>query len=307
MVKYGRNFNKKKTSKTAKTRSRVARAPVKAVVDNSRAISLLNQKVNGHIQRNYHTCVFNPSYSLSPSTPLCFPANDFTRDSQGGGKIYFPIYTGTAPALETSAAIASTWKRYDPSLTFGLAPPHRMWDDNNNDSVSKSVYQPIYAEYRINFGRQKQAVTQPDTYIRIDIVKAKRIYLNSLFHKYSLPNSLGSLQDMAVSNAQQSRNSYNPALFSVKTRWLKLPKVDSDTINTSRTHVLKMNFPKTLIKLDLDSVGGVTEEFALGVDPKVPEWVIISASTKPVDSDTSPLTITMTRKIVWRDQQGIEM
>jgi len=303
---------KKYAPKNRKPRSNNNRMPRPSVSQNSKKINSLESKVNGHVQRNYHICRFpgTPgSFQLSPSTPLCFAANDFTRDSQSGGKLYFPIYTGAAPNITPSAAIAGVWEAYSPGTDFGLLPQYHQWADNNDDTTAKSAYQPLYAEYKLNFSRKSQAITQPDTYIRIDVVRAKRVYLTSQFHRYNLPDCLGALQNMAVSSVSslQKRNAYNPDLFSVKTRWIKLPAVYNATSAVSRTHVMKMGFDKKLIKLDLDTSGSLTEEFFLGVDPRTPVWVIVSISEGSLDPDTTPLETTLTRKVVWRDQFGVSM
>lgn len=291
-------------------RRKASKAPVKTVAKNTLAIRQLKNQVNGHIQRNYQFVDFldTPgSFVISPKTPLCFAVNDFTREDQGGGKLYFPIYTGVSPNINTSAAIAAKWQQYNPSLALGLDQKFRMWKDNNDDTVAKSCYQPVYADYRINLSRNTTGTAQPELYIRMDILRVKRFYQKSSYHDYSLPEALGCLQNLAVGVGDNTRNSINPDLFHVKTRWFKMPAQDATRTAASKTFHYRTKFPKKLIKLDLDESGGLVEEFHLGQDPKVPIWMVLSVSDRPTGAPTTDLKVTMTRKIVWRDQFGVSM
>lgn len=296
----------------------VSRKPIATIAKNARTIALLNKKViaaaNGHYQENFQNVVNVAGfYTLAPSRPFAFCMEDFTSltaANTAGGPIFGATYSGVSPNIMLAPAVIGQWQSVNPGNNFGLDLRYRQWADNNNDTASLTAYQPISATYNLTFNRSAQIATQTDSYVRVDIISTKRRYLNTVHHQYNMPDCLGAFQEMAISNANGQRNKYNPALWKVETRWLKIPgnKTGVSVNDVSRTMRLYKSFDRKLIKLDLDYQASTTsyEQFHMAVDPARVHWCVISASDDPVANEAH-LTTKFTRTIRYRDQHGVGM
>ncbi|AXH77560.1 MAG: hypothetical protein [Circoviridae sp.] len=313
------NFQRNKTKQRTVAARRVQRVyrakrvanPSKVIIKNVKAITTLQNQVNGHVQKNYQVCSFvDPSiYSLKKRTPIAFAANDFTNrasDNAQGGQVFGAIYTGVAPNIEPSAAVIANWDMRTPGLVEGLDSAFHQWKDQNRNRASLKAYQPLYAEYSMTFSRKEQSNLQQPIFIRVDQITTKRRFVNSTYNKYTLPDCLGAFSNMACKDSPKESNAYNPALWSVKTRYIRLAANDITRKPESRTMKLKMAFPKRLLRLNMDPAASATthEPFNLAVDPKLIKWVIISISNDAGDG-TSEVQTNFSRKIVYRDQQGV--
>lgn len=296
-------------------RKQVVARPHATIIKNVKAITTLQNQVNGHVQKNWMVADFTPntSYALQPLQPIAMILNDFTDknlSNSTGGQIFGAIYTGVAPNIQPSAAIIGNWALRNPGLVSGLAPQYHQWKDQNNDKASLKAYQPLYAEYSLTFNRAEQAALQQDIYVRIDTVRSRRRYLPSNFNNYVLPDCLGALSNMANKNDPKTQNCYNPALWNVKTKYIKLPQMDVTRNNHSVTHRFRMGFPKKLLRLNLDQpfsgTGTDYEPFHLANDPKDNIWCIVNISDVQ-GAGTKPVETVFTRKVVYRDQRGVSM
>lgn len=312
---YRRN-NYSKPSAVKKIITKKRRQPVvvnknKTIIANAKAVNLLMNAVNGHVQRNYQVASLSTVAAnlLTPMQPYAFCLNDFTQNTNAsnlnGGIIFKPTFSGTAPNIIPQSVKVGNWENRSPQETQGLAPAYRTWRDQNINTVSPRAYQPLYAEYSFTFNRESQDLAQQTMWVRVDTLRRKRIYTNTTINAYQMPDILGAFTNMANKNDAKVQNAYNPALFHVKTRWLKLPQMDVSRKNASHTLKFKMGFPKKLLKLniDRDPTGQNNEPFHAACDPRDAIWCVISISD-PVSGDTTDMKQIMTRKIVYRDSQG---
>jgi len=180
----------------------------------------------------------------------------------------------------------------------------------NNDTASLTAYSPISATYNLTFNRAIQEAAQHEVFIRVDIITPKRRYINSKYHAYTMPDCLGSFQEMAISNATGVRNKYNPALWNVSTKYLKIPANDANATRDNASATLKMykSFDRKLLKLDLDTAvaANTYEPFELAIDPKRIPWVVISLSDLATGTST-PVEMSFQRTIRYADQHGTAM
>jgi len=284
-------------------------------------IKSLQGKVNGHVQRGYHRCKIanNPAvpagFNFQPNKPILFALNDFytttTAPGGGTGAIYYPLYSGTAPNITMSAAILTRWADYLPGEALGHSSEFQQWKDQQLSQPSKVGYQPLYTDVRINILRRNATPAQGTLWIRIDTFHPKRIYQASIGGSdpkiYNMPASVGALSNVATDGF--NRNSFNPALWSTKTRWIKLPAVTQDQKYLSKTVHVRCGFPKKFLPLNVDvDATGVGEGFWQCCDPRDVKWCLVSISDNSVDQTTDPSPeITMTRKVVYRDNRGAQM
>ena len=310
----------KKAKKRTYTK-KVAVKPKKAVKINKSRIDKLEEKINGHVQRGYQMLYLNPNppeWIWRPSQPILLPLNDFysqqTASAGGTGSAYFPVYSGD-PALGTmitKAKALDRWFDFTPGATLGLADQFRQWSNVKNSQPSRVGYQPIYTDVRFVLNRSRCTPDGGDLWVRLDVFKAKKTFLPTAGgvdpKQYNMPGALGSLSQMAVGpNVRQ--NSFNPALWSVKTRWIKLPAVDVPSRDINTVFHVKMAFPKKFLVTNVDvDATGIGEQFYNCVDPKQIHWLMLSISRESPNQTTDPTpTLTCTRKIVYRDSRGAQM
>lgn len=317
---YGRkNKSRKSTSTRASAARKVQRfyrkrrtAPAKAaLISNAKAISALQSKVMGPLKKNYHVATFSPTtvYQFGPQYPYAFPLNDFTEQLSSnlrGGTIYGPTYTAVGPApgnIQIGAQAVGHFIDRNPVEALNIQNQFRMWDRSNVALANNQAYYPIYAEYTFTFTRDVQDDTQSDIYVRLDRLKTRRQFVPGGDSNISMPTCLGAFQNMANRNNPKIANCYNPAYFGVKTRWLKLRGYASDKKITQVSTKFRMAFPKKLVRMNASQISATEfETFAAVVDPKIPEWMVVSVSNAASEpSDSTPLELNITRKIVWRD------
>lgn len=307
------------------TRAYTRRVPVKAKTAtriNKSRISSLESKINGHVQRGYHNCkitnnISDPNAFLwSPQKAILFALNDFytqtTAPGGGPGQIHFPLYSGTSPNITMTNATLTRWVDYLPGQALGFAPEYNQWKDQQLSQPSKVGYQPLYTELRICVNRRKATPEQGDMWVRVDMFSPRKIYLPTIGGSdpktYQMPTAVGALSNMAVS-ADMNKNSFNPALWATKTRWIKLRAVEVDSDNIMNCFKLKCSFPKKFLRINMDvNSSNVGEAFYQSMDPRDIKWCLLSLSSFSVNQSTNPTpTITMTRKVVYRDSRGAQM
>ena len=312
--------------KTAKPYTR--KVPVRnktATRINKSRIAKLEEKVNGHYQKGYHSLSvrYNPvpnGFVWSPRMPLLVALNDFytqtTAPNGGCGAVYYPTFSGPVGAATTQAAILDRWQDYIPNDSLGLAPQYQQWKDQIASQPSKIGYQPLGSDITITINRTRCTPEQGDLWVRVDCFHAKKTFLltapgaaNPDPKNFNMPNALGALAHMAVS-ANTRTNAFNPALWSVSTRWIKLPAVDQDSQNIINTFHVKTRFPKKFLSLNtnVDPATGVGEQFYNACPPGEIKWMMLSLSAESVDQTTNPTPqIFMKRQVAYRDSRGAAM
>lgn len=304
--------------KTAYTKRVPVKTKTAARINKSR-ISRLEEKVNGHVQRGYHqlSIRYNPgTFTWSPAQPILVCLNDFysqtTAAGGGTGSAYYPTYAGAPPNVTMQANVLDRFVDFLPGASLGFAPQYQQWSNQRLSQPSKVGYQPLYTDIRIVLNRAACTPSGGDLWVRVDCFRARKTYLSVTGGPdpkiYNMPQALGALSHMAVGPNTRS-NSFNPALWSVKTRWIKLPAVDIDSRDINTIFHVKMGFPKKFLSTNVDvTSAGVGEQFYNCVDPKQVHWMLLSISRDSPNQTTDPTpTITMTRKVVYRDSRGAQM
>ena len=288
---------------------------------NAKKISLLESKVNGHVQKGYHNLSirYNPvpgGFVWGPKQPLLFALNDFytqtTAPAGGTGSAYFPIYSGVSPNITMVAGIMNRWADYVPGNSLGFSEPYQQWKDVTYSQPSRVGYQPLYSDVRVVVDRTQCTPQGGDWWIRIDSFKAKRTYLSSSGgvdpKLYNMPNSVGAFSNLAVA-ANVRDNEINPALWTrtQKTRWIKLKAPDVNSRNLTKVFHIKSKFPKTFLKCNLDIEANQGSQFWQFIDPKNIHWCMLSLSKESPSADDPVPQLYMTRHVTWRDSRGIQM
>lgn len=322
-----RTYRRKRTRRVAFRPSRrtrkaayTKRAPVRtrtATKINAAKIRRLQKRVIGHLQTGYHICRIPTlpqpgGFVWSPGQPLAICLNDFysqtTGPNGGAGAIYYPRYFGAAPSIEMGASIVDRWSDYKPGENFGYMAKYWQWKDVENSQPSLSGYLPVSSDIRVCINREECTPAQGDMWVRLDIVKARRTFVPSTSivdpHIYNMPTALGAFANMATPLYSVGRNRYNPALWSVKTRWFKLPAVRSNQSNLQKVFHIRSRFPHKFLKLNNTVVNGISEEFWNMVPATGPVWAIMSLSDNMVDADNTVPQINLTRVVKYRDSQG---
>lgn len=306
-------------NRTQYTRKVPVRTKTATKINKSR-IQKLEEKVNGHLQRGYHRLQirYNPQpggFVWGPQTPLLLCLNDFytqtTASGGGTGSAFFPLYSGAVPNLQMSAGILDRWADYLPGQSLGHSQQYQQWKDQRYSQPSKVGYQPIYSDIRVVVNRDTCTPEGGDWWIRVDCFHAKKTYLSSSGGPdpkvYNMPTAVGALSNLAVA-ANVRDNEFNPALWTKKTRWIKLRAPDVPSRNLTNIFHIKTVFPKEFIatNVDVDS-GNVGEQFWNCVDPKKIKWCLLSISKGSPDSDNPVPTLFMTRHVTYRDSRGHQM
>jgi len=317
MSRSRRAYIRRSLVSKAKALAKARARPTRSIVANQKRITQLAKTVNrGNIQFNYHQVKF-PSgagaFQFSQTVPLMWALNDFYREDQKGGDLYFPTFTGVAPNKETVHEIAAKWGAFSPGQTLGLAGKYHQFRNTNDDVVSKRFFTPLYASHTITFNQVMRNAAEPEGFIRVDFIRPKRNYPETDFNQYQLPKCMGAYGNLAVSNLSGQRNTINPYLFHVKTKWYKIPKVDEDTTNYNKTIKISYKFPSKMLKVDMPvdaTTGQLSTQFWAEMQPKDLHWCMISTSPKMVATGINPTSdwnLIMTRKITWRDPSGVAL
>jgi len=213
-------------------RKRVAR-PSKTIISNVKAIARLEQRVKGQIQKNFHVATFDPDFAFKPEFPMCFALNDFTAYDVAlnpvGGQIHQPQYSGVPPNIDLAIQTAGNWTRRYPGANLGLDPKYHQWAVQNAENViNNQSYTPVYAEYSFTFKRDVQSTQTSNIWIRMDEITPRRMFNCDSQYDVEMPHCLGAFQQMADNCEPKTQNMFNPQLWKVKTRWLKLSALENN-------------------------------------------------------------------------------
>lgn len=321
---YRRRYARRPTTRRPRYRRKTGytkRVPVRtrtATRINAKKIRRLQTRVIGHLQKGYHICKVpnlpTPGgFVWKPAEPFMIALNDFytqtTGPTGGAGAIYYPRYFGAPPNVTMGSSILDRWSDYKPGENFGFSQQYWQWKDVQNCQPDVTGYLPVFSDIRVCINRERCTPDQGDMWVRVDFVRAKRTFIpnNSVVDPkiYNLPTALGAFANMAAPLYNQGRNSYNPALWSVKTRWIKLPAVQYPSQNIMNAFHIRTRFPKQFLKLNNNvTAAGVSEEFWTLVPARTMRWCVFSLSAEPVNGDNTVPSVSLTRHVSYRDNYG---
>ena len=312
---YVRLGRKKRTARTEYRKLR--KAPAKkvkyAVAANKSQIDQLSRVVNrGKYQKGFESAkmVGGSIYNLAPNKPFCWAANDFSSTSptlSNGGQIFGATYLGTSPNMDTSAVIVGNWRRQTNPTVASLKQSYDQWAGANDDTVSLNSYTPLKATYTLSFTIPKMTPDMGARWIRVDILKPKKLLTMTAFQKFQLPDCLGALSNMALAPNAVDRNKYNTTYWSVKSKFVKIPQCEVAKENVQRVCKFDVKFPNRQLKLDLQAVqGGIHqyEPFWANCDPRDIVWIVVSINAAATESSNNPVC-EFSRTIHFRDGAGV--
>jgi len=250
-------------------------------------------------------------YHLSPITPVCWAANDFSCVSSivsNGGQIFGASYTGVAPNQDTSAIIIGNWRRQTNPTVANLKDSYDQWAGANDDAVSLNSYTPLKASYTLSFTFPTIDPAAGARWIRIDVIRPRKLLSITAFQNFQLPNALGALSNMALAPTAGDCNKYNTTYWNVKSKYMRISPSDVLRTNVQRVCKFDVKFPSRSLKLDQQAVpGGINqyEPFWTNCDPRHIVWIVVSINKGqgPVTSD-DPI-MEFSRVIHFRDGGGV--
>ena len=140
--------------------------------------------------------------------------------------------------------------------------------------------------------------------MRIDIVKPKKILLDSIYHDLTMPKGLGQFCNLAE-NYMLNRNVINTTYWDiVSTKWVKISNNSGVSKGVTRMVTVNRSYKNSpVIKTDLNSTSAGSNPvtypmFHHSVDPRQLEWCVISTGFR------IPERMSILRQISWRDQNG---
>jgi len=315
---YVRTGKKKPTTRSKYRKLRKA-SPKKVkytVAQNAAKIAKLDNVVNrGKYQKATERAVMvgGANYNLAPDKPMCFAANDFTckggnTGTDFGGPIYGAEYSGTAPNKDTTHQTVGNWYRSINQTVGNLKDMYDQWRGANDDGVSLKSYTPLKATYNLAFTIPRMTADMAERWIRVDIVKPKKILRKSEWQMYSMPSCIGAFSNMAMAPNSVERNQYNSTYWTVKSKYIKIGKVEVPKNNVSRMVKFDVTFRKKEIAIDLEQVAGapgedIHEPWVSNMDPRHIVWVVVSINQSATDSTNNPV-MQWTRTLHWRDGAG---
>lgn len=303
-----------------KTVARVQRAPyVPQRVKNTASIATLSRVVNrlnkerlGLYQKRTEGVILAGS-PWNYQRPYAFCLNQFIGEGGTGinadkTPIYHVDAQGTVAPYQYVTRHDDHFGQHDafPGAVNDIFNPH--WS-NRSETVSQTVYQPVYTKVMFEFSASLKSTDQP-VWIRLDFVKPKKILPKSAQHMLMMPDGLPQFTQLA-DDAIHDRNTVNTTYWShvVKTKWIKLNNSDTgastnEKVITKRCSI-KMSFPKKYLKTDfdthLDSHTQLAEaKFHEQVNPKDLYWCIMSRNI----ANNKVVVTNILRDIGWRDQHG---
>ena len=253
-------------------------------------------------------------FNMLPEWPIGILMNDFTNativDAKGGSVWYGEtISDGAAPPATPQWSSAyrtmGQWKTYNPGHAQAMVADEQQWPNTNSAPVNKMGYTPIVSTVTVSVAFAVFDKAQEDYRIRLDIVKPKRIYLHTTRNGFNLPDHLGALQNMALNTFHPNKNTYNPDLWTVKSKWFVIKaNRDIHRENVAKQFSFKVAFPRKELKLNRTPVlSNTTEQVWKQMDPRDQVWAIIMPDSKIVGTTTPPV-IQMQRYIKWRNVQA---
>lgn len=200
------------------------------------------------------------------------------------------------------STIAPAGSFQEKNFTINNSYANDQWYDCNDDAVSNEAFLPLYSKFQFEF-EKSMVSADTDVWVRIDVVKPKKILLNSNTHKILMPDNMVTFAGLAEPSIH-NRNAINPTFFTKvqKTRWIKLYNPDSLNIaKTIRKNVtINMKYPSKILKCDIEG----TQNFIQNMAPQDLTWIVINSNVPHTDQG---LHVSCMRHNIWRDQHGTTM
>lgn len=313
-VARGRNARQNKFAKARTAVAKIQRKPyVPRVVKNTQsvyqlanAVKRLQQSRLGEYQKRAEKFEWLKTndqalFPVEGKKPMCFCLNGFVdRDYDTGARARTMIYTTTAnghgAAFERFTPFTPPWSGINESVD-----PHWASED---DLVSQEVYQPLGTKVTFEFAISNVPANMWNQYIRIDIVKPRKILNISTQHHLKMPTGLGQFSYLAE-NSMLKRNFINPTYWkTVKTIWIPVSNNTGAAKYFQVTRTITRSYKNDKpFKPDLNASDPVLNKYAPFhdlVDPRDLEWCVISSS---IDSNMFD-RVSILRQTSWRDQNG---
>jgi hypothetical protein len=285
--------------------------PKGRVATNKLAIATLARQVKslqlsrmGEFQKQYeYVQITGGDTPWSTDNPLIFAANNFLHSSHvwigKADTVSFPGHTvpGYIPRAQ--------WAKRLPQNMGARYADYDYWGHANDDVCSSDSYKAISTTIDFNFEAPSLGPNQV-YWVRIDVIKPKRIFLNSNSKKLSLPANVQSLGNLA-NDDMTKRNRINRDYFTIiKTKWVKLENLNNEDKTQERWHNYYLKFPdrSNTQKLDVHTsvsteTGQVNETFVSNMPQDQIYWVLLSTSA------ANNCAVEMTRVTRYRDTLGV--
>lgn len=286
-----------------------------AVAKNRVATRQLKTVVNqGTFQRNlqYLSTESGESIEFTQDSNILVPANDFTHHNDhnvNGGIVYinrFQLVDPTDPnsPKKPKAYEFGHWNPLYPALNQNLDDEYIQWGDINQSSANPQGYMPISARYTFNFNWLCIDKDEPPIRLRFDVLKRKRRTLNPVGAQYNqLPECGGALSSMAETPWSNKQNRYNPEMWTVKSKYVYVPRDDVKRANVQKTVTLAIRFPRKRLNLNLKQLSASAYE---PFDQKCPTleqvWINMNISTHSSEETSYP-EVSAQRQICFRDHK----
>jgi hypothetical protein len=316
-----------KTRLSAKTRAsgnaavkrvyrRKAVVPKTKVDTNKSAIATLAKQVRslqlrniGQFQKNWEHCaVVGGNTAWHAQQPVIFAMNNFIHEA--------PIYQGKAdstsfPGKTVPGYIVKTnWAHTDP---YSAYTDYSYWQGANDDVANPKSYQPIATTITFNF--EAPALPPNSIYwVRMDIIKPKKVLLHSNVHKLGLPMNVQSLSDL-VNDDMLKRNRINRQYFDViKTKFIKMTNTKNSDTTIEKFYKYTHKFPQSFSyptrtlgagETIHTPTGEITDTFVSNMPQDKIVWCMLSCSFDGQLDQSNILNVQMSRYISYRDNEGV--
>lgn len=281
----------------------------------SSQIKFLMNARYGAVQRNLQ--ISNNTMTVLRNYPLLFDVGDFTMARSGippSTAQSFGCRIWTVNTLQNGISQASYFRD-----NFGTTV-NSYWRSANNDIVGDSGrFKPLYADYTIGIEGRPNV---DNVHVQLDLFCQKAGFFEwtqgGSTTRRTLPEGLIDLRQMA-----SAENEFNPSYF--KRYWRKRIFFNSekDAAGPQATQGTTANIkyikfrvrPRARFQSDTapDVPGTVVNETGpsdassgaygrYNVDPRVPLWLLISATD--ITSADDQINCFVQRHVVWRDAQG---
>lgn len=323
MVNYfprKRNYKKRATNKPVKNAinkyKKVPKTKPTAtyVANNRNAIMTLSRQVRnlqmsslGLFQKRAEQLTWikssdSSNYPFQGSKPLCFCLNQFNgRDTQTGNNEKAPMF------FTNTSGNGEVFKRFGvwvPSPLTGADRDLNPHIADIDDVVSPEAYKPLGTSVKFEFEFNDYPANERASYMRIDVIRPRKLLLDSIYHDLTMPKGLGQFTNLSE-HYMLNRNLINTTYWEiVQTKWIKVSNDSGVNKGVTRFATINRSYKNSpVIKTDLNSQSAGSNPvtypmFHQKVDPRQLEWCVISTGFR------IPERMSILRKISWRDQNG---
>lgn len=269
----------------------------------SAAVKQLQNSKLGEFQKRAETFVWTQTEAGSipwdSARPLCFNLNGFTdRDYDNGTQARTMMYRTN---LDGTGISAKRFEDWDAPYESTNSSVNAHWGDD--DQVSKECYKPLGTKVQFEFEVGSVTAGSTTHWIRIDVVKPKKMLNISTQHHLKMPTGIGQFAKL-TEQYMLNRNFINKTYWYVaKTMWIPIKNDSGVTKQINVQKTIKRSYQNAKpFRPDLNasqSVAGKYAPFHDVVDPRDIEWCVISHNL-----GTNFNRMSVLRHTSWRDQNG---